>query len=115
MFLGAWIGPRKGAGSGNLSDKQNHMPNQAKNIEEAYQSAQERYARLGVETDRALKKLAAVSISMHCWQGDDVGGFENMGAELGGGRTGGGQEKTPAVASDSDTLAGAGDRTNYIP
>lgn len=61
------------------------MPDQAKTIERAYQLAKERYADLGVDTDRALKKLAGISISIHCWQGDDVGGFENAGQELGGG------------------------------
>jgi L-rhamnose isomerase len=55
------------------------------NLEQAYQLAKERYAAMGVDTDRALKKLAGASISVHCWQGDDVGGFENMGLELGGG------------------------------
>jgi L-rhamnose isomerase len=54
-------------------------------IEQAYQLAKERYAELGVDTDRALKNLAGVSISVHCWQGDDVGGFENMGLDIGGG------------------------------
>ena len=61
------------------------MPNQAKNIEKAYQLARDRYAQLGVDTDRALKKLASVSVSIHCWQGDDVGGFENAGGTLGEG------------------------------
>ncbi len=61
------------------------MPNKAKTIERAYQLSKQNYAQLGVDTDQALKKLAAISISLHCWQGDDVGGFENMGSELGGG------------------------------
>ena len=61
------------------------MANKSKRIERAYQIAKERYAELGVDTGGALKNLAGVSISMHCWQGDDVGGFENMGVELGGG------------------------------
>ncbi len=56
-----------------------------KNLGRAYQLAKERYAALGVDTDRAIRRLKAVSISLHCWQGDDVGGFENMGSELGGG------------------------------
>ena len=51
----------------------------------AYDLARERYAAHGVDADRALKKLAAVSISLHCWQGDDLGGFENAGGGLGGG------------------------------
>ena len=56
-----------------------------KQIEQAYRLARERYAALGVNTDKALKQLAGISISIHCWQGDDVGGFENAGQELGGG------------------------------
>jgi L-rhamnose isomerase len=47
--------------------------------------AKERYAKLGVDVDKALRQLARVPISLHCWQGDDVGGFENMGGALGGG------------------------------
>ena len=54
-------------------------------IEQAYALARERYAALGVDTDRALDTLARIPISLHCWQGDDVGGFENTGAALGGG------------------------------
>ena len=52
-------------------------------IEKAYSVAKERYAELGVDTDRALESLIRIPISMHCWQGDDVGGFENAG-DLGG-------------------------------
>ncbi len=44
-------------------------------VEAHYQLARERYAELGVDTEQALAKLAEVSISIHCWQGDDVGGF----------------------------------------
>ena len=57
----------------------------SKQIEQSYQLAKERYAALGVDTDKALKQLAGIPISIHCWQGDDVGGFENAGQELGGG------------------------------
>ncbi len=46
-------------------------------FESEYQQAQERYARLGVSTEKVLDELAKVSISMHCWQGDDVSGFES--------------------------------------
>ena len=42
------------------------------------------YAGLGVDTEEALRKLGQVKISMHCWQGDDVGGFENSGDLSGG-------------------------------
>ncbi|MCX6875887.1 MAG: L-rhamnose isomerase [Verrucomicrobia bacterium] len=50
-----------------------------------YAIAQETYAALGVDTEAALQGLAATPISLHCWQGDDVGGFEKVGGELGGG------------------------------
>lgn len=54
-------------------------------IRSAYRLAKERYALLGVDTDKVLKILNTVSLSLHCWQGDDVGGFENAGVELSGG------------------------------
>ena len=59
--------------------------NDPKTIEHAYSAAREQYARLGVDTDGALATVCDVAVSMHCWQGDDVGGFENPDAELGGG------------------------------
>ncbi len=54
-------------------------------IQTAYQLARERYAALGVDTEAALSALESVPISLHCWQGDDVGGFENPGGGLTGG------------------------------
>src|ERR1035438_742891 len=54
-------------------------------IAKSFSLAQERYARLSVDVDRALKTLSQIPISLHCWQGDDVGGFENFGGTLGGG------------------------------
>lgn len=54
-------------------------------IEKAYTQAQERYAVLGVDTERALARLSAIPISLHCWQGDDVGGFEDPERGLSGG------------------------------
>lgn len=54
-------------------------------VEEAYRVAKERYAKWGIDTDKVLEKLAKVPISMHCWQGDDVSGFENPEGELTGG------------------------------
>ena len=54
-------------------------------IQAAYELARERYAALGVDTEKALTGLSQVAISLHCWQGDDVGGFETAGGELGGG------------------------------
>jgi L-rhamnose isomerase len=57
----------------------------AKRILAAYRPAREAFAALGVDTDAALGRLAQIPISLHCWQGDDVGGFENTGSTLGGG------------------------------
>jgi L-rhamnose isomerase len=56
-----------------------------KQITDAYNLARERYALLGVDTDAALSRLANISISLNCWQGDDVGGFEEPDRGLGGG------------------------------
>ncbi len=55
------------------------------NINKSYQLAKEQYAEIGVDTDKVLKQMDDVVISLHCWQTDDVGGFEKEGAELGGG------------------------------
>ncbi len=55
------------------------------NIQQSYRLARERYAALGVDTDKVLATLARVPISLQCWQGDDVGGFEKLGAALTGG------------------------------
>ncbi|GAB4514744.1 MAG: L-rhamnose isomerase [Anaerolineae bacterium] len=54
-------------------------------VEQAYQIARERYAALGVDTDRVLETMAQIPISLHCWQGDDVGGFEAPERGLSGG------------------------------
>lgn len=54
-------------------------------IERAYEAARDRYSALDIDTDLALKRLSQIPISLHCWQGDDVGGFENPDAKLGGG------------------------------
>jgi len=50
-----------------------------------YEYAQEQYAQVGVTADEAIKKLDQIKISLHCWQTDDVGGFETPDAVLGGG------------------------------
>ncbi len=55
------------------------------NSERMYKEAQEQYAELGVDTEKAMKALSKVPLSLHCWQGDDVGGFEAPDSELGGG------------------------------
>jgi L-rhamnose isomerase len=49
-----------------------------------YTQAKEAYASYGVDTEEVLKSLATTPISLHCWQGDDVGGFENAGVDLAG-------------------------------
>ncbi|MDY0371796.1 MAG: L-rhamnose isomerase, partial [Sphaerochaetaceae bacterium] len=50
-----------------------------------YVLAQKAYAKIGVDTEAVINRLASIAISIHCWQGDDVGGFERPGATLGGG------------------------------
>ena len=50
-----------------------------------YTTAKQRYADMGVDTDAVMKKLASIPISLHCWQGDDVGGFETNSEGLSGG------------------------------
>jgi len=54
-------------------------------IETAYQLAKDQYAELGVNAEQALERLSRVAISVHCWQGDDVGGFESAEGLSGGG------------------------------
>ena len=65
---------------------------------ERYEAAREAYRAVGVDTDEVLKTLAGIPISMHCWQGDDVEGFEGAGALSGGIQTTGnypGKARTP--------------------
>jgi len=54
-------------------------------IQQAYNFAKEQYAAIGVNTEDVLKKMDITQISLHCWQTDDVGGFENPDAGLSGG------------------------------
>lgn len=54
-------------------------------IKKSYLLAKEQYAELGIDTEKVLDQLDGIVISLHCWQTDDVGGFEKEGAELGGG------------------------------
>ena len=61
------------------------MPHDSVKIEQAFATARERYAAAGVDVERAMERAAAVSISVHCWQGDDVAGFEGGGGAIGGG------------------------------
>ncbi|MDD8027133.1 MAG: L-rhamnose isomerase [Acidobacteriota bacterium] len=72
-------------------------------IQKSYLSAREAYAELGVDTDKAMAALAEIPLSLHCWQGDDVGGFENTGGSL----QDGGLQVTgnrPGKARDIDEL-----------
>jgi L-rhamnose isomerase len=55
------------------------------NIEKAYRHAKDEYAALGVDTDRAIASMEQVAISLHCWQADDVSGFEAPESSLAGG------------------------------
>ena len=59
--------------------------NQSKTISQAYELARMQYEALGVDTEAALSRLRPFEISLHCWQADDVGGFEHPDASLGGG------------------------------
>jgi L-rhamnose isomerase len=68
-----------------------------------YEAARDWYGELGVDTEKALAILEGVPLSLHCWQGDDVGGFETQGGEL----TGGGIQATgnyPGRARTPDEL-----------
>jgi L-rhamnose isomerase len=53
--------------------------------EKAFRSAAERYAQWGVDAESAIRRLRDIAISVHCWQGDDVGGFESDQGLTGGG------------------------------
>src|SRR5688500_11536063 len=61
------------------------MAHHSGHIERRFADAAERFAEAGVDANDAVRRLAGVPISVHCWQGDDVGGFENTGDALGGG------------------------------
>jgi L-rhamnose isomerase len=72
-------------------------------IREAFEAARDRYAALGVDVDGAMRSLRTIPVSLHCWQGDDVGGFEAPDASL----TGGGIQATgnyPGKARAIDEL-----------
>ncbi len=53
-------------------------------LEQARDSAKQRFAAVGVDVEEALRQLDRLPVSMHCWQGDDVAGFENPGGSLTG-------------------------------
>lgn len=54
-------------------------------VEQAFEMSRDRYAEYGVDVDAALKELRTVSLSLHCWQGDDVRGFEPAAGPLSSG------------------------------
>lgn len=65
---------------------------------ERYESAKALYASIGVDTDKAIETLKSVPVAMHCWQGDDVKGFDQDGPLTGGIQTTGnypGKARTP--------------------
>src|SRR5699024_9831166 len=67
-------------------------------VKERYESAKEIYSRMGVDTEKAMETAKKISVSMHCWQGDDVIGFDQRGALSGGIQTTGnypGKARTP--------------------
>ena len=64
----------------------------------SYSSAKAKYAKIGIDTEKVISGLAKIPISLHCWQGDDVGGFETTGGASGGIQTTGnypGKARTP--------------------
>ena len=68
------------------------------NVQERYAAAKEEYAKIGVDTDAAIAKLKTIPVSLHCWQGDDVIGFDHDGPLTGGIQTTGnypGKATTP--------------------
>lgn len=80
---------------------------------ERYASAKEVFGKLGVDTDAALAKLKEIPVSMHCWQGDDVTGFDHDGPLTGGIQTTGnypGKARTP-----EELLADMGKAISMIP
>jgi L-rhamnose isomerase len=78
-------------------------------LKAAYSAACERYAALGVDAPAACAALATIPVSLHCWQGDDVRGFEGVTGALGGGLavTGDhpGRARTPAELRDDIDMA----------
>lgn len=79
-------------------------------IQTRYEEAKAMYAAIGVDTDRALEALKNIPISMHCWQGDDVAGFEGAGDLTGGIQATGnypGKANTPEeLMADMDKVFG---------
>ncbi len=69
----------------------------------SYMEAKKKYAKIGLDTEKVIKDLAKIPISMHCWQGDDVCGFESVGGASNGIQTTGnhpGKATTPRQLMD---------------
>ena len=69
-------------------------------VQERYEAARKMYADVGVDTDAAIAKLKEIPVSLHCWQGDDVTGFDHDGPLTGGIQTTG---NYPGKARDTGT------------
>ena len=67
----------------------------------SYAEAKKKYAKIGVDTEKAIEQLGKIAISMHCWQGDDVGGFESVGGASNGIQTTG---NYPGKATNPEQL-----------
>ena len=83
----AWLRGVFGVGFGSVmpSPQRGAALRNSKCIRQSYALARESYAARGVDAELALQRLRSLSISLHCWQGDDVGGFENRHEAIGGG------------------------------
>ena len=73
-----------------------------------YKSSKELYAKIGVDTDLAIEQLKNIPVSLHCWHGDDVKGFDTDGPLTGGIQTTGnymGRARTPdELMADMDKV-----------
>ena len=61
------------------------MSNEQDRLQRSYEMARDTYAEIGVDVGAALEQMKRVPVSLHCWQGDDVAGFEGLGQDIGGG------------------------------
>ena len=74
----------------------------------SYNDAKKKFAKIGIDTEKAIAQLSKIPISLHCWQGDDVGGFETTGGASGGIQTTGnypGKARTPKELMDDLAFA----------
>ncbi len=81
-------------------------------IDRAFALARERYGAMGVDVDQAVARLSGVAVSLHCWQGDDVAGFEGTGQAIGGGLAVTG--RYPGRARNADELRADLDRARSL-